>query len=68
MTTNTIIKELKEIKRRLERIEAILEENLIETDKPTKDEEEAIKEYEKSKKEGKITLTPLNKITTEKID
>jgi len=54
--------EIRELRAILERIEALLEERLLGIDEPLPDEVEAIKEYEDSKKEGKVELVNLDDI------
>jgi hypothetical protein len=41
----------------------LVEERLIGYEEPTKEDIEAIKEYEASKKNGKLTLLPLSDLT-----
>ncbi len=54
-----VYEEIRKLKVILERIEALLEERLLGIDEPLPDEVEAIKEYERDKKKGKIELVSL---------
>lgn len=54
-----VYEEIRELKVILKRIEALLEERLLGIDEPLPDEVEAIKEYERDKKKGKIELVSL---------
>ncbi len=55
-----VYEEIRELKVILKRIEALLEERLLGIDEPLPDEVEAIKEYERDKKKGKIELVSLH--------
>lgn len=54
-----IDKEISEIKLMLEKIEGIIDSRLIGIEEPEEDEVEAIKEYEKRKKEGNLELNEI---------
>ena len=54
-----ILEELRMLRERVERLEALLEERLIEVEEPEPDEVEAIKEYMDAKRKGKVSLTKL---------
>jgi len=61
MSTNKeLIYEFRNLRKTLERIEALLEELLIGIDKPLPDEVEEIRKYEREKKLGKIKLENLD--------
>ena len=54
-----ILEELRMLRERVERLESLLEERLIEVEEPEPDEVEAIKEYMDAKRKGKVSLTKL---------
>ena len=57
-----ILEEVKELRRKVEKIENIVEERLIGMDEPLPDEVKAIREYEKAKKKGTIDFVRLEDI------
>jgi len=56
------LNELREIKSEMRKVSMIVESRLLEQEEPTRKETEAIKRFEKKRKEGKIKLTPLKEI------
>ena len=54
-----ILEELRMLRERIERREALLENRLIGVEEPEPDEVEAIKEYMDAKRKGKVSLTKL---------
>ena len=52
-------KEISEIKLMLEKIEGIIDSRLIGIEEPEKEEVEAIKAYQKKKKEGTLELNEI---------
>ena len=57
-----ILREVKELRRRVEKIENLVEERLVGVEEPMPDEIEAIKEYEKAKKKGSVNYVKLEDI------
>lgn len=62
--------ELKEIRsllvklnKKVDGLSEMVEERLMGCEEPTKEDVEAIKEYETAKKNGKLTLVPLSELT-----
>jgi hypothetical protein len=51
------------LNRKVDGINDLVEERLIGYEEPTKEDIEAIKEYEATKKNGKLTLMPLSDLT-----
>ena len=54
-----ILEELRMLRERIEKLEALLENMLIGVEKPEPDEIEAIKEYTDAKKKGKVSFIKL---------
>ena len=67
MTSETELKEIKSLLLKLDKkvdgLNELVEERLIGYEEPTKEDVEAIKEYEATKKNGKLTLVPLSDLT-----
>ncbi len=59
-TSKELLCEVRNLRKTLERIEALLEELLIGVDKPLPDEVEEIRKYEREKKLGKVKLEKLD--------
>jgi len=57
-----ILREVRELKLRVERIENLVEERLVGVEEPLPDEVEAIKEYEEAKKKGLVDYVKLEDI------
>ena len=57
-----ILEEVRELRRKVEKIENIVEERLIGVDEPLPDEVEAIREYEEAKKKGTVDFVRLEDI------
>jgi hypothetical protein len=54
-----VLREISLIRDKVERIEELIEERVIGSEKPMKDEVKAIKNYEDAKKNGRLELEPL---------
>jgi phage regulator Rha-like protein len=54
-----VLREISLIRDKMERIEELIEERLIGSEKPLKDEVKAIREYEKAKGDGTLELERL---------
>jgi hypothetical protein len=67
MTSEVELKEIKSLLQKLNRkvdgLNDLVEERLIGYEEPTKEDVEAIKDYESRKKAGKLTLVPLSELT-----
>ncbi len=57
-----VLKEVKLVREKVERLEELVEERLIGLDEPLEDEIEAIKKYKKAKKKGSMKLIPLEEV------
>ena len=53
---------LQKLNKKVEGINDLVEERLIGYEEPTQEDVAAIKEYEATKKNGKLTLVPLNEL------
>ncbi|MEB3778882.1 MAG: hypothetical protein GSR85_01425 [Desulfurococcales archaeon] len=60
-----LYKGLRELRAILERIEALLEEQLIAIEEPLSDEVEAIREYKSGEKRGTVELVELDDVLRE---
>jgi len=67
MTSEVELKEIKslllKLNKKVDGLNDLVEERLIGCEEPTKEDVEAIKEYESAKKTGKLTLIPLSDLT-----
>jgi hypothetical protein len=54
-----VLKEVKLVRRKIERLENLVEERLVGSEPPSEDEVNAIAEYEAAKKKKTIELVPL---------
>ena len=54
-----VLKEVKLVRRKIERLENLVEERLVGSEPPLEDEVKAIAEYEAAKKKKTIELVPL---------
>ncbi|MEM2087531.1 MAG: hypothetical protein QXF52_02510 [Thermoproteota archaeon] len=61
-TLEEVLKEVKLIRSKVERLEDLVEERLIGSDEPLKDEAEAIREYLEAKEKGDVEYIPLEEI------
>lgn len=61
-----VLKEVKLVRQKVERLEEIVEERLIGVEEPSEDEAEAIEQYVKAKKKGSVELVPLEDVGKEK--
>lgn len=59
---NEVLKEVKLVREKVERLEELVEERLVGLEEPLNDEVEAIKEYVKAKEKGSLKLTPIEKV------
>jgi hypothetical protein len=59
---DNLLNELKEIKSEIRKVSMIVESRLLGQEVPTREEVEAIKRFEKKRKEGKVKLIPLSEI------
>ena len=57
-----VLKEVKLVREKIERLEELVEERLIGLEEPLDDEIKAIKEYTKAKEKGSIKLTPIEDV------
>jgi hypothetical protein len=57
-----VLKEVKLVRKKLERLEGLVEERLVGCDAPLPDEVEATAEYEVAKKKKALDLVPLKDI------
>jgi hypothetical protein len=57
-----VLKEVKLVREKVERLEELVEERLVGLEEPTKDEVEAIKDYMKAKEKRSMKLMPLEDI------
>ena len=53
-----VLREVKAIREKLEKVEQIVEERLIGVEMPSEDEERAMKDYLKAKEKGDLRLVP----------
>ena len=60
-----VLREVKAIREKLEKVEQIVEERLIGVEMPSEDEERAIKDYLKAKEKGDLRLVPLEDVEKE---
>lgn len=61
-TLEEVLKEVRLIRSKVERLEDLVEERLIGSDEPLKDEAEAMKEYLEAKEKGDVEYIPLEEI------
>jgi len=61
-----VLKEVRLVRQKVERLEALVEERLVGLEEPSKDEVRAIKEYVKAKEKGRVELIPLEDVKKEK--
>jgi len=54
-----VLKEVKVVRRKIERLENLVEERLVGSEPPSEDEVKAIAEYEAAKKKKAVELVPL---------
>jgi uracil-DNA glycosylase len=57
-----VLKEVKLVRRKIERLENLVEERLVGSEPPSEDEVKAIAEYEAAKKKRKVELLPLRNV------
>ena len=67
MTSEAELKEIRslilKLSKKVDGLNELVEERLIGCEEPTKEDVEAINEYETSKKNGKLRLVPLSELT-----
>jgi len=61
-----VLKEVKLVREKVERLEELVEERLIGLEEPSEDEVKAIKEYFKAKEKGNVELVPIEDVKKEK--
>jgi hypothetical protein len=61
-TLDEVLKEVRLIRSKVERLEDLVEERLIGSDEPLEDEAEAMREYLEAKEKGDVEYIPLEKI------
>ncbi|MEM3661106.1 MAG: hypothetical protein QXU11_12080 [Thermoproteota archaeon] len=61
-TLEEVLKEVRLIRSKVERLEDLVEERLIGSDEPLKDEAEAIRDYLEAKEKGDVEYIPLEEI------
>jgi len=61
-----VLKEVRLVREKVERLEELVEERLIGLEDPLEDEVEAIKEYVKAKEKGSVELIPVEDVGKEK--
>jgi hypothetical protein len=61
-TLEEVLKEVRLIRSKIERLEDLVEERLIGFDEPLKDEAEAMKEYLEAKEKGNVEYIPLEEV------
>jgi hypothetical protein len=61
-TLEEVLKEVRLIRSKVERLEDLVEERLIGSDEPLEDEAEAMREYLEAKEKGDVEYIPLEKI------
>ena len=57
-----VLKEVKLVREKVERLEELVEERLVGLEKPLNDEVKVIKEYFKTKEKGNVKLIPLEEV------
>ena len=60
-----VLREVKAIREKVEKVEDIVEERLIGVEEPSEDEVKAIKGYLKTKEKGRLQLVPLEDVEKE---
>ena len=67
MTSEVELKEIRslllKLSKKVEGLSDLVEERLISSEEPTREDVEEIKEYEAAKKAGKLTLVPLGDLS-----
>ena len=58
-----LLKEVKNIRLRVEKLENVIQERLLGQEEPSDAEKMAIREYEESKAKGRLELVPLRQAT-----
>jgi len=61
-----VLKEVKIVREKLERLEELVEERLVGLEEPLKDEVKAIEEYTEAKEKGSLKLIPIEDLEKEK--
>jgi len=60
-----VLKEVRLVRERVERLEELVQERLIGIEEPSEDEVKAIRGYMKAKEKGSVELTPLKDVKKE---
>jgi hypothetical protein len=61
-----VLKEVRLVREKVERLEELVEERLIGLEEPLEDEIKAIKEYMRAKEKGSVELIPVEDVEKEK--
>ena len=59
---NEVLKEVKLVREKVERLEELVEERLVGFEEPLNDEVEAVKQYVKAKEKGRVKLIPIDEV------
>jgi len=59
---NEVLKEVKLVREKVERLEELVEERLVGFAEPLNDEVETVKQYVKAKEKGSVKLMPLEEV------
>ena len=57
-----VLRQVKVIREKIEKVEGIIEERLVGVEEPSIDEAKAVRDYLKAKDKGKIQLVPLEDV------
>jgi hypothetical protein len=60
-----VLKEVRLVREKVERLEELVEERLVGSEEPLKDEVKAVKGYMKAKKKGSVKLIPIEDVKKE---
>jgi len=61
-----VLKEVRLVREKVERLEELVEERLIGLEEPLEDEVKAVREYTRAKEKGSVELIPLEGVEKEK--
>ncbi len=64
-TLKEVLKEVRLVREKVERLEELVEERLIGLEEPMEDEVKAIKEYMRAKGKGTVKLVPIEDVEKE---
>jgi hypothetical protein len=60
-----VLKEVRLVREKVERLEELVEERLVGSEEPLEDEVKAVKGYMKAKKKGSVKLIPIEDVKKE---